>query len=409
MSGSDLPTLLERGAGPPLAGPEVTELWERGRRRRRSKRLAGAAGGGLAAIVAVVAVTLALDLMPLEGPEIHSVQRPVPAEPIDVTLPDEPTALDGLTEATGATVVGVTGHRMTFVDVDARDVTTRELPELSPGDPPHFLLAGDRLVFYGSAELYAMDIDPDARPEPIVETDSFAVFVPAGVTDRLWVRPGRTDRSPAEVFQVDMNGKVLRGPAQSPGGNLAVGLRDSVVLQQDDRLVVWDPEQDRVLTEVEGPFPMGSDGERFAWCDHDCRQLHLTHPNTEQTWQVAELPEQVSFGAYAGKLSPTGRYLAAPICEGEAGDQRRGQDLHCALEVFDLEAGQARTVAHGHVSSHTSLAWGPGEGWLFALLDDDRIAAYQPGTPEAHVIDLEEADLDIHQIDVVPTTQDKDR
>lgn len=382
MSRDEITSLLEQGAGPAPDGPDVEHAWRRGRRRRALKRI-----GTPVAVVAAVAVLvvagqgLVADREPRV--DIGPVDTPQPPAEREVEVPNveaERTELPPLEEHTGAVVVAVRDGQADFVQVDSGQIAAREFPELAPGDPLSRLVAGDQLVFYGGDTIHAMDPNPEATPEPIVETDSFAVFVPSGVGDRIWVRPGRTDGSAAEVRQVDLTGATLLGPAQSPGGNLAVGLREAVVLQRNDRLAVWDPTTDEIIQQVDGPFPMGTDGDRFAWCDSECRNLHLADPAAETTTPVAEVPEGFSFTGYAGRISPGGRYLAAPVCAD-------GPDGRCALAVLDLYSARAWTVADGW-ASRSAPAWSPDSRWVFTTDDDGRLVAYQPGQPQAGLVDV---------------------
>lgn len=386
MSRDEITSLLERGAGPAPDGPDVEQVWRRGLRRRALKRT----GTSVAVVTAVAALVVAgpallADRAP--GVDIGPVETPQPPVEREVEVPDVEAgsaALPPLEERTVAIVIAIRDGQADFVQIDSGQITTRDLPELAPGDPPLRMVDGDRLVLYGGDTIHAMDPNPVATPEPIVETDSFAVFVPSGVGDRIWVRPGRTDGAVAEVRQVDMTGATVLGPAPSPGGNLAVGLREAVVLQRSDGLVVWDPTTDEIVQEVDGPFPMGTDGDRFAWCDSECRDLHVADPSAETTTSVAELPEGFSFAGYAGRISPDGRFLAAPVCaEGPGG--------RCALAVLDLHSDRAWTVADGWATS-SAPAWSPDSRWVFTTNDDGRLAAYQPGNRQAALVDAPQLD-----------------
>jgi hypothetical protein len=238
------------------------------------------------------------------------------------------------------------------------------------------------LVLYGGATTFVMDPHPGAEVEPLIDQPPFSVFVDAGVSDRVWTRRGRTDGEAAEISQVDLHGRIVHGPTVSPGGNLAVGLRDAVVLQRDAGLAVWDPVRDDIIITVDGPFPMGTDGRRFAWCDQPCQRLYLTDPAAGTTDLLAELPDDANFAGYDGRISPDGRYLATPVCLDA--DPRR-----CALTVLDLENRRAWTVADGHHHGYGTPAWSPDSRWVFTYLTDDRLAAYQPGRADAHQLAIE--------------------
>ena len=383
MPRSELTERIGRAAGTPAGGPDTSALWQRGRRRRRTKRLSSVAGVAAIVTAAVVAV-----------PALDGVPRPVEIGPADtprveqlpqVPLPNPatgPASLPTLEHTTDAQLVLTRDGVAHFVDVDRQHIETRRLSELAAGDPPERLIVGDQLVLYGGATTYVMDPHPDAEVEPLTDQPPFSVFVDAGVPDRVWIRGGRTDNAPAEILQIGLDGTVELGPTLSPSGNLAVGLRNTVVLQRYDGLVVWDPAEDEILLTVDGPFPMGTDGHRFAWCDQPCQRLYLTDPTTGTTDLLAELPDDASFAGYDGRISPDGRYLATPICLD--GDPRR-----CALTVLDLDHQRAWTVADGHHEGYGKPAWSPDSRWVFIHLTDDRLAAYQPGRTEAEQLNID--------------------
>lgn len=371
--------------------PDADGLWEhtnRRIRRRRRRRWSGGAATLLLVILAAAAGLWALQdprgvvLEQRDGPgDEQTQQEPSEAQPVEVEGPDGQSeraeALPELAEPTGSLVVATRPReeQMVVLDVDTGELTERRLRELAPGDPAEKLIGGARLIFYGATTIYAMDPDPDAEPEAIVQESTFAVFVPSGHTDRVWVRPGRTDHAPAEVYQIDVHGNVLRGPTETPGGNLAVGLRDQVVLSQrdgqDTTLVVWDPKTDEVVTEVAGTFPMGTDGERFAWCDVECQDLYVTDPAADRSTRVATSDERARFSGRNGTMSPNGRYLATPICD---------ESRSCALAVIDLQEGRSWTVLDQLLPSTSHVGWGHDSQRIFAYLPSTRtVAVYQPG------------------------------
>ena len=386
MSRSEVTELLERGAGSAPSTPDVTALWQQGRRRRKVKIV-----GVLTAtvVVAVAVVGLALDPA-VPSVDIGPVDDAPPVEPVetapwvaDIALPapigSARADLPAFEQYAEVALVAARDGQASIVDFVSRDVTVRELPELAPGDPPYRLIAGQRLVLYGGATVYAMDLDLDDDPEPIAATSSFAVFVPSGVDDRVWLRPGRTDGSPAEIRQITMDGTTLLGPATSPAGNIVIGLRDAVVLQRASGLIVWDPTSDQILQAVAGPYAMGTDGERFAWCDTTCRTLSVSHPAEGTTTVVAQLPEGYTFSPHASRISPNGRYLATPLCS----------DVDkCALTVIDLTQPQSWTVADGWLTGHVQLAWSPHSTRLFLTTGNGQILTYRTGDNQASLADL---------------------
>jgi hypothetical protein len=380
MSRDDVTQLMQRGAGNPPAPIDVDELWASGRRHRRAKRI-------LTTVVTVTVVSVATviaadgwmertraDIGPVIGapsPMVHDVGLPDPGA--------EPDDLGVLSRPTGSIVVAVRDGAAEFVTVDTMEADERMLPELAAGDPLFRIVDGDRLVLYGGDTVYAMDPRVDAQPEPITELGSFAGFVPSGVPDRVWLQEGRTAGQPAEVRQIDVTGRTIIGPSLSPGANLVLGLRDKAILQGDSGLVVWNPATDTIVQEVDGPFPMGTDGTRFAWCDQRCQNLYLSDPGTGDTELVATLPDGFSFGAYYGRISPDGRFLATPVCAD-------GPQDRCALAVLDLRGNGSWTVADGRVAGSPAPAWSPDGAWVFAPGPEGQLVAYRPGDNQASLV-----------------------
>lgn len=377
MSPAEITELLHVGAGDDPGPVDVEQLWVQGRRRRRAKLT-----GAVVAAAAVVAAVVAGRVLVVPTPSVDI--GPVDQSPLidDVVLPGEAgtsrATLVPLSEETGSVVLVAGDGQLSVVDVDTGETTQRELPELAAGDPPYRLVAGQRLVLYGGDTIYAMDTGLGSAPEAIVDTGSFGVFVPSGLPDRVWVRAGRTDGAAAAIRQIDLQGETLLGPATSPGGNLAIGLVDTVVLQRNDQLIVWDPATDEIVHEVPGPFPMGTDGQRFAWCDAGCRALSLSGPSTA-TVTVARLPDGYTFGGYSGRVSPDGHYLATPVCHD-------GPEDRCALTVIDLANAQSWTIADGWMNGADHLAWAPDSSWLFMASSEGRLVTYRPGDSEASLV-----------------------
>lgn len=345
--------------------------------------MGAAAAAGLLAVVAVWA--LAARQPPGAG-------AGTPAGIREVALPDirgEGAELRVLARRTGSVVVAVQDGRADFVRVDDGTVGTRALPQLAPGDPPYRIVDAERLVLYRGDTVYVMDPDPQAALQALTTAPGGAVFVPSGVLDRVWVRAGRTDGAATPVSLIDVGGSTLIGPVDGPGGNLAVGLRDLVVLQDaGDRsgLAVWDARANEIVARVEGPFPMGTDGSRFAWCDLACRDLYVYDPATGASTLVARGADDARFAAYQGRFSPDGRFLAAPLCAD-------GSQEPCALTVLDLVTDGTWTVAAGRLERGAgTLAWSQDGRWLFVTLDDARLAAYEPGTGDAAVVPVPSLD-----------------
>lgn len=378
-----LPSLVDE---PTPVDPQ--SIWERGRRRRAAK--GAVAIVGLAAFAATVGVILPdVDRSPTiqpVGPSGSTSPDVVPSasasEPSNVAPPPLPFPV--LDEQTDTTIVVAQDGKLEFVHVDDGSSVTIPMPEAAAGDPPQRLGGGDgSIVVYGGDTLYAFPARADAfAPVPIAQPGTFAVFVGAGVPDRVWLRPGRTTAGTREISLIGVDGTPLVEPFESDF-LLVAGLRDVVVLDLGGILAAWDPVRRDDLLRIRDAFPMGTDGSRFAHCDAVCKTISLSDPRAGTTVPVATAGEDLVYTGYAGALSPDGRHVAAPACL-QFGST--GQD--CRLEVIEIATGRRWTVAEGHVSPHRTPVWSPDGGWVFAISEGAQLFAYRPGQDEPRRVDV---------------------
>lgn len=397
---TDLEQLL-RDAYPQedIAVPDPSDLWDAGQ-SRRTRRRALAVGAVAAAVVAVlVGVTVATSLVRSDG------DAPFISGTATVELPTDPVAVGDLPVMTagdldGQVLVTAEAHDQNLLTYHDAESSVSVPSPVAPGDPLHRLVRrGNDLVFYGGDTLYASDANVDADPRPIVESDSFAVFVPAAEPDRVWVQPGRTDRTPRPIWQVDVEGNTTVEPVEAPGGNIVAATTSGVVLQERNGLHVWDPRTGQTIARVDGPFPMGTHEDHLAWCNAPCDQIHLTDVATGRDHVIARIEGTGAFHGYSGTLAPDGRLLAATVCRTSDSDTQT-----CGIVVIDLANGHARVAGFGAVPPSAHLAWSRDSTLVGVSLNDDHLGTYRPdgdGPVLRNDIPLEHS---VHGLAVVETS-----
>jgi signal peptidase I len=200
---------------------------------------------------------------------------------------------------------------MWVVDVNADSVDHRELPELSPGDPPFRIeRRGDKLVIWSSAATYVLDQATEGPLEALVGGSLF--FIPSAMSDRIWVGIGPSDQLTA-VREVTVDGEVTVSDTAPPEGRWPVAaVEEGLVFQTADArtLEVWDWRTGTIIRRLPGSFPLAWQGHLLAWCDADCVEAHITDFSTGGD-RVIPLPDGIfSFQPYEGVFSPDGSRLA---------------------------------------------------------------------------------------------------
>jgi hypothetical protein len=261
-------------------------------------------------------------------------------------------------EETGALLLlddGIDG--LTAVDPDRRLAGRSAVEGQRAGDEPFSMVrVGDKLVV-GWHEPHAVDI---ATREGL-SLGHATIFVPAAEPDRVWMidygfRIG--DREPV-VWQADVNtGAPLSDPVPlDTDGFPDIGIPGGLAFQTDTGLELWDMETGQTVPlEAAGPV-YDIHGDELVWCSGNCSRLAITDTSTVETEEFNP-PEGYDRFPAAGRISPTGRYLAALVGL-EGAYQGKG------LWILDRETGQASVVSDP--ATHVDyLAWAPDGDQLFA-------------------------------------------
>jgi hypothetical protein len=231
---------------------------------------------------------------------------------------------------------------LTAIDVRTGELTRRALPELGPGDALyHLVKTGGRLVLYGGAVTYTLDLGLRGSPTSLGES---WYFVPSATDGRVWLAildpaSPETVRSLKAVREVALDGRVTVDSVERPPcpGPTVVAAVERGVLCQDDGLLVWEPTTGKVLRRLAGPYPLDTHENLVAWCGHGCPDLHLTDVGSgEET--VVEPRGTFAFNeTYDGAFSPDGALLALPVTvDGREPAVRGGSD---GIALVDVRAG----------------------------------------------------------------------
>jgi hypothetical protein len=276
-------------------------------RRRERNRRAGAAAVGLLLLPGLV---LGGWLVFRSGPQLAG---PAPA-------------------ATSGPVAGPGGPRLVLagdqelwvVDVAGGSVRHRDLPKLSPGDPPYRIVRReDKLVLWSYQTL---TLDPSGTVQPSVLVRDSWIFIPSATSDRIWVgildpNSPDTERRLKAVREVAVDGRVTVADVRPPEGRWPVAATSKALAFQSQgsgpgRLELWDPRTGEVLRRLPGEFPVASHGDLLAWCRQSCARLHVTNVATGKDVQVRPPAGATGFAPEKGVFSPDGKLLAVPVRTG---------------------------------------------------------------------------------------------
>jgi hypothetical protein len=250
------------------------------------------------------------------------------------------------------------------VDVERERVEHREMPQLSPGDPPYRIVRrGERLVLWGYTT-YALDSEFEGRPRPIAR-DSW-IFIPSAAPDRVWVgfldpASPETERALRALREVSAEGEVTVADVRPPGGAwpelaLASGLLFSVDRREGGHsLEIWDPETERVvqrLSEAEIGSPATAYGDFLVSCIEPCDELLLTDVGEEQEPRSLPAPSGLLFDYWEAEFAPDGEVIAVPAHERGDGEGDR------QLALVDVASGRATVVDSSTVpAGYNFVAW----------------------------------------------------
>ena len=314
------------------------------RRRQRNRRL------GAGAIGAFLTVGLATGLWTSLHLERSPGESPSPT-------PDQAPADDRL-------VLAGDGE-LWVVDVATASAQRFEMPELSPGDPPHRIVRrGGKLVAWGYETLV---LDPDSVSRPSVLTPDSLIFIPSALRDRVWVGIPAPENAETACLQavreITVEGVVTVPDTKPPGCRWPVAaVVEGLAFQTaDGAMEVWDPRSREIVRTLAGAFPLAWQGHLLAWCGDPCEEVHLTDFSTG-TEQTIRPPEGiVSLQGYEGAFSPDGSTLALVGLTVRDLDQARAQ-----LVVVDVASGEAEAVRGAIVPpGYHFVDWSPSGGSVF--------------------------------------------
>lgn len=257
------------------------------------------------------------------------------------------------------------------VDVSEERVQHVELPELSPGDPPHRIVRrGDRLVLWGYTT-YALDPGLEDGPRTIAR-DSW-IFIPSAHENRVWVgfldpESPETERALRALREVTADGEVTVPDVRPPGGAwpelaLDAGLLFYAEHSEDGHLIeVWDPEAQRVVdrfsdAEIGDLGP--AHGDVLVSCLEPCNELRLTDV-TEDTARSIPAPSGLVFDVWEAEFSPGGELIAVPA------HTRGDRDGDRQLALVDIAAGAATIIEGSTVpDGYNFVAWSASGQYVF--------------------------------------------
>ena len=349
------------------------------RRRERTRRAAAAVVGLLLVPGLALGGWLAFRSEPqLAGPRPAATSGPVvgPSEPRLVLAGD---------------------GELWVVDVAGASVRHRNLPQLSPGDPPYRILRrGDKLVLW-SYQTLTMDPSGTAQPRVLV-ADSW-IFIPSVTPDRIWVgildpTSPETERRLAAVREVAVDGRVTVADVRPPQGRWPVAATRSALVFQSQgsgqgggQLELWNPRTGKVLRRLPGDYPVASHGDLLAWCRQSCVRLQVTNVATGKQIQVRPPAGAAGFAPERGVFSPDGKLLAVPV--------RTGPMWQLAL--VDVGTGTATRVKGAAVQQdYVFVDWSASGETVFLAggrPGDQRILVYRVGTASARRLPVKVGDF----------------
>ncbi len=280
------------------------------------------------------------------------------------------------------------------VDPATEHVRHIDMPELSPGDPPHRVVRrGDVLVAWSYRTLI---LDPRDDWAPRVLAPDSLFFIPSAAPDRVWVAildQQEQDSRLESVREITAEGDVTVPDTRPPGGAWPIAaVNQGLVLQQPSGLLVWDPTAQEEVDRLPGEFPLAWQGDLLAWCDHTCGAVHITDVATDEDLVVPAPSGTFGFEALQGAFSPDGTALAVAVRLGA------GQDSERQLGLIDVSTGEITMVDGATVSTpYVFIDWAPSGRTVFITGGQKsahrRIVEYRIGEAAAHVVHVDVGDF----------------
>lgn len=385
---SDPRSTFRRLAPSPKTRVDISFLVREGRRRRRIRYMTLAAVS-LGLVVAAVLVVPNVTLLEREDGSLRPAQSP--AEDVAPTTNPKPgveeLVVGSIEETQGSTVVGIA---LRAIDLETGESRRLDVADFAPGDAQFALVrTGSGFVFACSSGACALDDNLQGRSRTL--GDAFC-FAPSATEGRVWLAfldPDSPDtvRSMDSVREVSLDGEVsVDSPLPPERWHCPVGAVDQGVLfQDDDGLVVWDPESREVVSRLPGPFPADTHGNLVAWCEQNCRGgLHVTDIGSGEDI-VIEADDSFQFQeTYDGAFSPDGSLLVLPVATDNSQDHRH-------IAVVDVKAMTARLIEGVQIGG--PMAWASSGDRLFIVVGEGRIAVYDRASGKLHEVSVDVPDI----------------
>jgi hypothetical protein len=283
------------------------------------------------------------------------------------------------------------GSELWMVDtVTGRVRHEKNVPELSPGDPPYRILRrGDRLVSWSGAT-YVRTFDL-RKPARVLAADG-GIFIPSVRNDRVWlgIFDPKSNARLAAVREVTVAGKVTVPDVRPPRGSWPEGaVTDGLLIPRRSGVEVWNPVTRKALRRLPiRYFPGTPFGNVVPSCSVDCRQLVLTDAHTGDRTIVQPPSGYASFDATSGAFSPDGSLLAVPVATERS---RSNQNRWIDLALVDVRSRQVRIVGGSRVRPGYNLVTWASAGDTVFFTGGDRfkkrvVKAYGLGRPEARIV-----------------------
>ena len=275
------------------------------------------------------------------------------------------------------------------------------LGQLALGDYMKFIdVTGGHLVFLGpGGATYAV---PTAhlseRPRRL---GASWYFIPSTSPGRVWLTKLDT-RSPATrrdllgAQEVSVDGRVVtRGRSRPPcaGPTIVAAAWRTLLCQDRDELIAFDPQTGAVVDRLPGPFPLAAGGGLVASCGEPCPHLLVSDPAAGTRTALDHGAGWHWTAGYDGAFSDDGRLLAVPV-EPHGTPDHGGMPRAVALVDLDTGAGHLIDGASTYADGPLDFA---ADGRLFLTTREGDLLAYAPGDASAqrvaHLPDVVVLDL----------------
>ena len=169
-------------------------------------------------------------------------------------------------------------------------------------------------------------------------------------------------------------------------------------------LEIWDPETQKFVATLPGPFPVAAWGNRIVTCGQElvgdvvvdeCSQLELVDLDAD-TQRTIDVPDGVAYvDGYGGAFSKDGRHVAVP---GFLTDDRPlTPETELVVVLVDFDTGEASVIPGTLTTNRFAfprVAWSSADEWLFmgpfaSESDAGELRAYRPGDKTAYRISIE--------------------